>query len=120
MVRKGQLRNRLQIQIKDPEKGQNTFGEEDIYWLDDVKTWGAIFPLRGTEYHFAREQTAVITHKIRTMYFNLADGSRPVPGKFRFKWDDPKTGTTRHFDPQAQLAPEERKWSCDYMVVESV
>jgi head-tail adaptor len=119
MLRKGQLRHRLQIQVKDPRKGQNTFGEESMIWLDDVKVWGAIYPMRGTEYHFSREQTAVTTHKVRLQYFNLADGRRPVPGNFRIKYHDHKTGDDRFFDPQVPLTKEERKWYMDYMCVES-
>lgn len=120
MLQAGCLRNRLIIQRKDPEKGQNSVGEESMVWLDDTVWWGAIYPTRGSEYHFSREQTAVVTHRIIGRYFNLANGDKPVPGNFRIKYEDPKSNTTRYFDPQFFMSIQERNYILTIMCVESV
>ena len=121
MIRAGQLRHLCVIQIKNPSGGQNDYGEEDIVWVDNEEVWCAIFPLRGNEYHVAREQSAVITHKVRARYFTLADGTRPVPGNFRIKYFDHKIGINRFFDPQGgPIVPEEREYYEDIMCIENV
>jgi SPP1 family predicted phage head-tail adaptor len=62
-MRAGQLRQRITIQSKTPNR--DTFGQEVITWTDFATVWAAVEPLRGREFLDARMVTAEVTTKIR-------------------------------------------------------
>lgn len=117
----GKLRHHLWFQRKDtsgtPARvARNTYGEPAVVWEDDVETWGAIMPVRGTEYFAAGALQSVVTHRIRTRFFRLSDGSR-VTAQNRIKWIDIES-VTRYFAIQGVINIEERNIQLDFMCVE--
>jgi SPP1 family predicted phage head-tail adaptor len=62
-MRAGQLRQRVTIQSKTASR--DSFGEEDITWVDLATVWAAVEPLRGREFLDGKMITAEVTTRIR-------------------------------------------------------
>lgn len=115
-MRAGMMRHRISLQRRGT--GQNNFGEEIQSWTDDTMIWANIMPIRGSEYNFARQAHSEVTHRIRTRYCKLADGTRPTADNCRLRYYDHKAQVNRYFDVQDIHAPYERKIYLDWMCIE--
>jgi SPP1 family predicted phage head-tail adaptor len=65
-MRAGRLRHRITIQEKSVSR--NTYGEEQISWVDVATVWGAVEPLRGDEFIESARAGAEVTTRIVIRY----------------------------------------------------
>jgi len=111
-MRAGTLRRRITIQKKRIDK--NTKGEQTVSWEDDATIWGAIWPLRGTEYFASQQIQSSVSHKIRIRYRTLEDDTKITPN-CRIKHN-----TNRYFNIISVIDPDERHIHLDLMCSEEV
>lgn len=86
MVASGKLRESITVQSK--KKTKNSYGEEDITWIDDFECFAEIKGLRGKEYFNSMQIGSVITYKIIIRYMTLSDGTRIKPNNARIIYDN--------------------------------
>ncbi len=65
-MRAGDLRH--QISFEQASEWRDATGQQIQYWGTVLKTWAAIWPLRGKEYLAAKQLQSTVTHKIRVRY----------------------------------------------------
>lgn len=66
-MRAGQKRHR--ITIETPTSTQDGQGASAITWGTLVKTWAAIWPLRGREFFESKQLGGEISHRLRIRYY---------------------------------------------------
>lgn len=111
-IRSGQLRHSGRFQIKSIIR--DTYGEDDVTWIDDVEANVAIYPVSGKEYYVSQQTQSVVTHRIFLRYTTLNDGSKINPN-CRFVHDD---GTI--FNIQSVINKEMRDIELTLMAIEEV
>lgn len=62
-MRAGDLRQRVTINSKTAS--QDSFGAEQITWVEFATVWAAVEPLTGREFMDARQITAEVTTRVR-------------------------------------------------------
>ncbi|MCP4453711.1 MAG: phage head closure protein, partial [Planctomycetes bacterium] len=71
-MRSGRLRHLVTIQNKQVLK--NTYGEEEVTWVEEGKAWAEIEGVSGAEYVASSAEQSGITNKIEMRRY---DGLRP-------------------------------------------
>lgn len=107
-------RYRHYITIQSQKVTTNTYGEENISWVDDSECFAEIKPIRGDEYYNARQIKSIVTHKITMRYTTLSDGTRIKQSNSRIKFGD------RIFNIESIVNLMERDIDLELMVVEEL
>jgi len=111
-MRAGQLRYRVIIENKI--KTRDTDGGEVVSWSTNIPVWASIQPLRGQEYFNAQQTKAIVSHRIRIRYTQLAASTEITPGECRINWD------SRYFNIHSVINASERNIYLDLMCSEGV
>lgn len=108
-------RYRHYVTIQSQVVSTNTYGEENISWVDDITDYACeIKPIRGDEYYNARQIKSIVTHKITMRYITLSDGTRIKQSNSRIKFGD------RIFNIESVINLMERNIDLELMVVEDL
>jgi len=105
-MRAGNLRHKITFQ--QLTVANDTWGHSNETWTDEVTTFAAIWPLRGTERLEAAKLDNEVSHKIRIRY---KKGLHP---KMRIKFG------TRYFNVLSIINPDERNIYQEIMASEEV
>ena len=108
-MRAGLLRHRLTL--KKPVTTRDSVGGEVITWTTFTTVWGAVWPLRGTEYMGAQQIQSAVSHRIRI---------RQLPADLRSSFDSKCRITfgTRTFHIESIINVDERDIYLEIMATE--
>jgi SPP1 family predicted phage head-tail adaptor len=105
-MRAGSLRHKITFQQKTV--ASNTYGQSTPTWTDQITTYAAIWPLRGTEKMESMRLDNEVTHKVRVRY------QSDLHPKMRIKFG------TRYFNILSIINPDERNIYQEIMALEEV
>lgn len=81
-MRIGDLRHRITLQ--KAERIRDSYGGEQLQWVDFARVWAAIYPLNGREYLAAQQINAEVSTKIVIRYLKGVEPTMRVNFKDRY------------------------------------
>jgi SPP1 family predicted phage head-tail adaptor len=105
-MRAGSLRHKITFQ--QLTVANDSYSHSTETWTDQVTTYAAIWPMRGTERMESMRLDQEVTHKIRIRY------KRDLHPKMRIKFG------TRYFNVRAIINVDERNIYQDIMATEEI
>ena len=117
MARIGDRRHKMWVQSKTQTR--DDYGSITETWENDTEVFAGLWPVKGTEYHLARQSKEAITHKILMKWTTLKDGTR-VTRKNRISYEDRKLSIDRIFNIESVINPDERSIDLILMCIEDV
>ena len=106
-MRAGRLRHRITIQ--EPKETRSADGSMAVTWEDVGRVWASVSPIRADERIRGNMLESEVSHRISMRYRD------DINTKYRIVF-----GTTRYFNIDSVLSPDERRISLELLCREEV